>query len=77
MSKFFYYCKDCYHVVCLLLGKSHSFAELEVKTCVWIQEEFEEYAEKAKTLPESTSNENKLVLYGLYKQATVGNVNTS
>jgi len=41
-----------------------------------LQEEFEEYAEKAKTLPESTSNENKLILYGLYKQATVGNVNT-
>ncbi|XP_039852979.1 acyl-CoA-binding domain-containing protein 1 isoform X2 [Panicum virgatum] len=39
-------------------------------------EEFEEYAEKAKTLPDSTSNENKLILYGLYKQATVGNVNT-
>ena len=41
-----------------------------------LQEEFEEYAEKAKTLPDSTSNENKLILYGLYKQATVGNVNT-
>ncbi|CAI9095069.1 OLC1v1030929C4 [Oldenlandia corymbosa var. corymbosa] len=40
-------------------------------------EEFEEYAEKAKTLPENTSNENKLILYGLYKQATVGDVNTS
>lgn len=41
------------------------------------QEEFEEHADKAKTLPESTTNENKLILYGLYKQATVGNVNTS
>ncbi|NP_001296805.1 acyl-CoA-binding protein [Zea mays] len=41
-----------------------------------LQEEFEEHAEKAKTLPESTSNENKLILYGLYKQATVGDVNT-
>ncbi|THG07103.1 hypothetical protein TEA_022524 [Camellia sinensis var. sinensis] len=37
-------------------------------------EEFEEYAE---TLPESTTNESKLILYGLYKQATVGPVNTS
>uniref|UniRef100_A0A0D3FKN2 ACB domain-containing protein n=1 Tax=Oryza barthii TaxID=65489 RepID=A0A0D3FKN2_9ORYZ len=37
-----------------------------------LQEDFEEYAEKAKTLPESTSNEDKLILYGLYKQATVG-----
>ncbi|GAA0162120.1 transfer/carrier protein [Lithospermum erythrorhizon] len=41
------------------------------------QEDFEEHAEKAKTLPESTSNENKLILYGLFKQSTVGNVNTS
>jgi hypothetical protein len=41
-----------------------------------LQEDFEEYAEKAKTLPESTSNENKLILYGLFKQATVGDVNT-
>ncbi|KAG1360603.1 Acyl-CoA-binding protein [Cocos nucifera] len=42
-----------------------------------MQEEFEEYAEKAKTLPENTTNENKLILYGLYKQATVGPVNTN
>ena len=42
-----------------------------------VKEEFEEHAEKAKTLPETTTNENKLILYGLYKQATVGNVNTS
>ncbi|CAA3028566.1 acyl- -binding [Olea europaea subsp. europaea] len=39
--------------------------------------EFEEHAKKVMTLPEDTSNENKLILYGLYKQATVGNVNTS
>ncbi|XP_009802315.1 acyl-CoA-binding protein [Nicotiana tabacum] len=42
-----------------------------------LKEDFEEHAELAKTLPESTSNENKLILYGLYKQATVGNVDTS
>ncbi|KAA0052984.1 hypothetical protein IC582_015076 [Cucumis melo] len=42
-----------------------------------LKEDFEEYAEKAKTLPENTSNENKLILYGLYKQATVGPVTTS
>lgn len=41
------------------------------------QEEFEEHAAKAKTLPETTTNENLLILYGLYKQATVGPVNTS
>ncbi|XP_021305947.1 acyl-CoA-binding protein isoform X1 [Sorghum bicolor] len=39
-------------------------------------EEFEEHAEKAKTLPDTTTNENKLILYGLYKQATVSDVNT-
>jgi hypothetical protein len=27
-------------------------------------------------LPDTTTNENKLILYGLYKQATVGDVNT-
>ncbi|GMH09148.1 hypothetical protein Nepgr_010988 [Nepenthes gracilis] len=42
-----------------------------------LKEEFEQYAEKAKTLPENTTNENKLILYGLYKQGTVGDVNTS
>ncbi|XP_039141502.1 acyl-CoA-binding protein-like [Dioscorea cayenensis subsp. rotundata] len=42
-----------------------------------LKEDFEEHAEKAKTLPENTTNENKLILYGLYKQATVGSVNTS
>ncbi|WOL05471.1 acyl-CoA-binding protein [Canna indica] len=42
-----------------------------------LQEDFQEYAEKAKTLPDNTSNENKLILYGLYKQATVGPVDTS
>ncbi|CAA6669539.1 unnamed protein product [Spirodela intermedia] len=42
-----------------------------------LQEEFEEFAAKAKTLPETTTNESKLILYGLFKQATVGPVNTS
>ncbi|KAL8266843.1 hypothetical protein R6Q59_004187 [Mikania micrantha] len=41
-----------------------------------LKEDFEEYATKAKTLPDTTTNENLLVLYGLYKQATVGPVNT-
>ncbi|KAK3019961.1 hypothetical protein RJ639_003008, partial [Escallonia herrerae] len=40
-------------------------------------EEFEEYAVKAKTLPQTTTNEDLLIIYGLYKQATVGPVNTS
>lgn len=42
-----------------------------------LQEEFEEYTEKAKTLPPSTTDSDKLILYGLYKQATVGKCNTS
>ncbi|KAF7045652.1 hypothetical protein CFC21_054736 [Triticum aestivum] len=42
-----------------------------------LQEEFEEYAEKAKTLPDTTTNESMLCLYSLYKQATVGPVNTA
>ncbi|KAJ6812240.1 putative acyl-CoA-binding protein [Iris pallida] len=42
-----------------------------------LKEEFEEYAEKAKTLPDNTSDTAKLILYGLYKQATVGPVNTT
>ncbi|XP_068650499.1 acyl-CoA-binding protein-like [Aristolochia californica] len=41
-----------------------------------LKEDFEEHAQKAKTLPESTSNENKLTLYALFKQATVGPLNT-
>ncbi|KAI3713665.1 hypothetical protein L1987_72248 [Smallanthus sonchifolius] len=41
-----------------------------------LKEEFEEHAAKAKTLPQTTTNEDLLVLYGLYKQATVGPVNT-
>ncbi|KAK4252637.1 hypothetical protein QN277_014382 [Acacia crassicarpa] len=42
-----------------------------------LKEDFEQYAEKAKTLPDTTTNENLLILYGLYKQATVGAINTS
>ncbi|ERN11221.1 hypothetical protein AMTR_s00024p00222740 [Amborella trichopoda] len=40
------------------------------------EEEFEEYAEKATSLPPSTKDADKLILYGLYKQATAGPVNT-
>ncbi|XP_059637850.1 acyl-CoA-binding domain-containing protein 2-like [Cornus florida] len=42
-----------------------------------LQEEFEQHAEKAKTLPPTTKDADKLVLYGLFKQATVGAVNTN
>ncbi|KAF8034041.1 hypothetical protein BT93_C0350 [Corymbia citriodora subsp. variegata] len=42
-----------------------------------LEDEFKEHAEKAKTLPAGTKDADKLVLYGLYKQATAGAVNTS
>lgn len=38
---------------------------------------FEQAAEKVKTLKTSPSNEELLELYSLYKQATIGNCNTS
>ncbi|CAM6107313.1 unnamed protein product [Calypogeia fissa] len=42
-----------------------------------LQEDFDKAAKDAVTLPASTTDESKLILYGLFKQATVGNVNTS
>ncbi|KAJ4847715.1 Acyl-CoA-binding domain-containing protein 3 [Turnera subulata] len=42
-----------------------------------LEEEFKEYAEKAKSLPPTTKDADKLILYALYKQATVGAVNTN
>ena len=42
-----------------------------------LQEDFEAAAEEAKTLPNNTSNEDKLALYGLFKQAKVGDNETS
>ncbi|KAL5220700.1 hypothetical protein ABZP36_025413 [Zizania latifolia] len=58
-------------------GMGCSLMSFPLLSGICSREDFEEYAEKAKTLPENTSNENKLILYGLYKQATVGDVNTS
>jgi diazepam-binding inhibitor (GABA receptor modulating acyl-CoA-binding protein) len=40
------------------------------------QDDFDKAAEEAKALPDQTSNDDKLVLYGLFKQGTVGDVNT-
>ena len=40
------------------------------------QELFDKAAEDAKALPDKTSNDDKLSLYGLFKQATSGDVNT-
>ena len=42
-----------------------------------LQEDFEKAAKDALTLPATTTDEDKLILYGLFKQATVGDVNTS
>lgn len=41
------------------------------------QEEFDQTAKQVRELPESVaiSDEDKLKIYGLYKQATVGDVN--
>ncbi|RZB93196.1 Acyl-CoA-binding protein isoform A [Glycine soja] len=55
------------------LEASHTHLDMDMD----MQEDFEQYAEKAKTLPPTQSNEDLLILYGLYKQATVGPVNTS
>ncbi|CAN6899732.1 unnamed protein product [Brassica oleracea] len=44
---------------------------------VVVVEDFEEHAENVKKLTTSPSNEDLLILYGLYKQATVGPVTTS
>ncbi|KAG6543558.1 hypothetical protein Mapa_015052 [Marchantia paleacea] len=41
------------------------------------KEDFEKATKDALTLPASTTDEDKLVLYGLFKTATVGKVNTS
>ncbi|MDX5418451.1 MAG: acyl-CoA-binding protein [Hymenobacteraceae bacterium] len=40
------------------------------------QEEFESAVERSKTLSERPSNDVLLQLYGLFKQASEGNVNT-
>ncbi|KAL1204947.1 Acyl-CoA-binding domain-containing protein 6 [Cardamine amara subsp. amara] len=42
-----------------------------------LKEEFEEHAEKVNTLTEKPSNEDLLIIYGLYKQAKFGPVDTA
>ncbi|KAJ2744668.1 Acyl-CoA-binding domain-containing protein 1 [Coemansia sp. BCRC 34301] len=39
-----------------------------------LQEDFDKAAKKAPTLPDSVTNVEKLALYGLFKQATVGEI---
>ena len=64
-----------YHVYFLVPSSSCLIINHEYPL-MYLKEDFEEYAQEAKTLPAGTSNDNKLALYGLYKQATVGPVNT-
>ena len=42
-----------------------------------LQERFEAAAEAAKNLPTKPSNDTLLKIYALYKQSTVGDINTS
>ncbi|KAL6008560.1 hypothetical protein ACLOJK_034073 [Asimina triloba] len=58
-------------------GWKLSILAAEKKNEMGLKEEFEENAAKAKTLPATTTNESKLILYALYKQATIGPVTTS
>jgi acyl-CoA-binding protein len=42
-----------------------------------LQEDFDVAAEEAKSLPDNVTNEDKLQLYALFKQSTVGDVEGS
>ncbi|KAI5383385.1 hypothetical protein KIW84_070694 [Lathyrus oleraceus] len=65
-------------------GVVNKFLTVAINVTIWDKhaspaglEDFEEHAAKVKTLKESPSNENLLILYGLYKQATLGPVTTA
>lgn len=49
--------------------------ESNLHAYVSFNKSFEEAVEKVKTLPKKPSDDEMLKLYGLYKQATVGNNN--
>ncbi|KAK2645251.1 hypothetical protein Ddye_020446 [Dipteronia dyeriana] len=42
-----------------------------------LKEAFKNFADKVKSLPPSTTDVDKLILYALYKQASLGTVNTN
>ncbi|KAJ7539604.1 hypothetical protein O6H91_11G101300 [Diphasiastrum complanatum] len=42
-----------------------------------LEDDFKKAAEEALKLPNGTKDEDKLILYALYKQATIGDVNTT
>lgn len=54
----------------------HYIAKPWSPPCTKPQEDFDTAAEDAKTLPDSTTNDNKLILYGLFKQANIGDCDT-
>ncbi|KAI5084405.1 hypothetical protein GOP47_0000574 [Adiantum capillus-veneris] len=45
--------------------------------CLHQKEDFEKASKDALTLPSHTTDADKLILYGLFKQATIGEINTS
>ncbi|KAK4435567.1 Acyl-CoA-binding domain-containing protein 1 [Sesamum alatum] len=63
-------------IPCQISQPSETRSKTEFKK-MGLKEEFEQNASKAWTLPQNTSNEDLLILYGQYKQATVGNINKS
>lgn len=52
------------------------YSNIRSTQAVCMQDDFDKAAEEAKTLPDQTSNDDKLILYGLFKQGTVGDCNT-
>merc|ERR1711990_379645 len=55
----------------------YRFISTKPREVMGLEEEFNAAAEEAKALPSDISNEDKLELYSLFKQANVGDVNTS
>ena len=53
-----------------------AFAIVFIHRAEYLQADFDKAAKEAKTLPDKTTNDDKLILYGLFKQATVGDCNT-
>lgn len=60
-----------------LRGQVHADQNCSFRSifCAWLQDDFNKAAEEVKQLPSATDDE-KLALYGLFKQGTVGD-NTS
>lgn len=65
----------------LVKKKKEKKKKVQEKPCqkktMGLKEDFDQAAKDALTLPASTTNDDKLVLYGLFKTATVGKPETS